>query len=297
MAEKIKIICDNCGKEGYHTPSQFKKNKHHFCSFDCSCEYNHKTHTEDRKCPICNNSFTVKKSNPKRFCSIKCQNEWQTTRTGEKNPNFQREIVNCEYCNKEFYVKRYKTKNSQHLFCSVACRQEWYAKVWSQQESWKEESRIRAVKILENRKIDTNTKPQIIVNNILRKLEIEYQNEKGFKYYAVDNYLSDYNLIVEVMGDFWHANPQVYNSVKYTKQKQVVSRDKAKHTYIQKYYDINILYLWEGDLCANPELCEKLIDLYIKSSGVLKNYHSFNYEISNGILSLKKEVTIPFQDI
>lgn len=38
-------------------------------------------------------------------------------------------------------------------------------------------------------------------------MNIKYINEKTFKYYSVDNYLVDYNLIIEIMGDYFHANP------------------------------------------------------------------------------------------
>ncbi len=49
--------------------------------------------------------------------------------------------------------------------------------------------------------------------------------KKGFKYYAVDNYLDKYNLIIEVMGDFWHCHP-----LKYTKDtmKEIHKKKSSK---------------------------------------------------------------------
>lgn len=112
----------------------------------------------------------------------------------------------------------------------------------------------------------------------------------------MDNYLTDYNLAIEVMGDYWHCSP-----LKYTKDnisdmhKKRIRMDKAKHTYILRYFDIEILYLWESDILSNPKLCEGLINEYINKNGVLENYHSFNYHIENGHLSLNDQLIIPYQ--
>lgn len=46
--------------------------------------------------------------------------------------------------------------------------------------------------------LNRQTIPQKIVNNILNKNDINYINEKTFKYYSVDNYLIEHNLIIEV---------------------------------------------------------------------------------------------------
>ena len=132
-------------------------------------------------------------------------------------------------------------ESTGHKFCSNKCRQAWYSEVFSKDENWREKSKKRAVRILENRQLDTNTKPQQIINSVLNEMNISYVNEKGFKYYAVDNYLGDFNLIIEVMGDFWHCNPIKYSSSnKYDIHKKRISKDKAKHTYFKNNY--NILY-------------------------------------------------------
>ena len=290
--------CENCGKEIYQTKTQYNKAKHHFCSNKCQKEFEHKEKYEDRKCEYCGELFYTRKKSSQRFCSIGCQNKWQTTRVGALNPRSTKLEIECEYCGNKFYEKLYKTKNGQHNFCSNKCRQLWYSEVFSQDENWKEKSKRRAVQILENRQIDTNTKPQQIINDLLEDMEIFYTNEKGFKYYAVDNYLDKHNLIIEVMGDFWHCNPLKYSFIdSYDIHKKRIPRDKAKHTYIKKYYNIEILYLWENDIYNNLDVCKKLIDKYINNSGALKNYHSFNYHIENEELVLNNNIIIPYQDM
>jgi G:T-mismatch repair DNA endonuclease (very short patch repair protein) len=291
------IQCENCGKEVYKTKTQYNKSKHHFCSNKCQKEFEHKEKYEDRKCEVCCELFHVRKKYAQRFCSTECQNVWQTQQTGIKNPKFTRELVICDCCGDEFYMQNYRMGLFEHKFCSDKCRKKWYSEVFSQDENWKEESRKRAVRILENKQIDTNTKPQQIINDLLENMGISYINEKGFKYYAVDNYLSDYNLIIEVMGDFWHCHPLKYNKENMKDiHKKRIPKDKAKHTYFKNKYNIEILYLWEDDIYNNLDVCRSLIDKYINNKGILENYHSFNYYLKDGNLFLDSNIIIPYQD-
>lgn len=291
------IKCEYCGKEVYQTKTQYNRAEHHFCSNQCQKSYQHDKLFENRNCEICGKAFHVSKKSSQRFCSIECQGKWQSTQTGSLNPRSKKVEVECQYCKKLFFVKKYKIKNGQHNFCSNKCRQLWYAEVFSQQESWKEESRKRVVGMLKNKQLDTNTKPQEIINNVLTKMNISYVNEKEFTYYAVDNYLNDFNLIVEVMGDFWHCNPLKYSTFEaYEIHRKRIPRDKAKHTYIKNNYDIEILYLWENDIYNNLDTCIALINDYINNNGILKNYHSFNYHLEDNALVLNDDIVIPYQE-
>lgn len=207
-------------------------------------------------------------------------------------------MVKCDYCGKLHAVGGYRIANQERHFCSKTCRIEWYANIWSQQDSWREESRKRAASLLkENGKV-TLTKPQRIINSMLDGMGVKYENEKTFVYYAVDNYLIDENLVVEVMGDFWHGNPNKYAPNKLRDiQIRNIPRDKAKHTYISKHHNIEILYLWEADIYKSPDLCKALIRQYIGTGGDLINYHSFNYHVEDGKLKLNNNLIIPYQDI
>lgn len=294
------IACDNCGKNFYRSQSVIDKQEHHFCCLDCELEYKHNLHYEDRKCEICGETFHVKKKSDQRFCSITCQGKWQSTQIGELNPRFKREKIECEYCHKEIYVKNYKIKSGQHNFCSNKCRQKWYAKTWCQQIEWKNLSRERLLKSLQEGKMgnNLNSKPQILVDNLLNKMKIEFIKEYPITYYAIDDYLTGSNLMIEVQGDYWHSNPYKFKNKLAERQFKIITKDKAKHSYIKNKYGIEVLYLWEDDILNNIEVCEKLISLYIKTNGILNNYHSFNYYIDeNHNLCLKDIIVTPYQDM
>lgn len=290
------IPCHYCGKLIYRTKSRLIKHEHHYCSNHCQRMQIHQDTFEDRECEICGRLFHVSKKSSQRFCSVRCQSIWQTQQTGPLHPKYTKQSIVCEQCGRTFPESPYKLKGTSHHFCSIKCRREWYATVWSQTDEWKNISRQRAVNTLCSKPSATRTKPQQLVNDLLDELGIQYSNEEPFEYYAVDNYITESNLIIEVMGDFWHCNPQKYKSVEYDIQQRRVIKDKAKHTYFKQYYDIDILYIWEKDITYRPEVCKQLIKQYINKQGQLVNYHSFNYEIEDGQLMLNDVLIMPYQE-
>lgn len=276
----------------------YNKMKHHFCSSECTIAYRHDIAYEHRTCEICEKDMYVFKKSSQRFCGSICQSKWQKTRTGLDNPRFEGKEISCDWCGKKYCKSGYKLKVQRHFFCSTQCRQDWYAKVWSQQPEWKEESRIRAAKILESGLISqTQSEPQLILNRMLDNMKIKYENEYNIKYYTVDNYLFELNLFIEVMGDYWHCNPIKYSSIKYQRQRENIRRDKAKHTYILEQYNIPILYLWETDLVKNQDLCKALIEKFVTKNGMLDNYNSFNYHLEDNSLYLNDEIILAYNEL
>lgn len=91
-----------------------------------------------------------------------------------------------------------------------------------------------------------------------------------------------------------------YNEDKYLineMQQKQLHRDKIKYSYIMNHYKIPILYLWETDINKAPDMCLELIKKYIQNNKILGNYHSFNWQLENNNLSIKRDVIIPYQDM
>lgn len=233
--------------------------------------------------------------------------------SGENNPRYKgKVIVTCNNCNKKFkripsLAGLISNKNGEnHNFCCKECYWEFRKKYYigdklyntgkKMSEDFCNAVRIGTLKNYSNGTIARQTKPQQKVNFILEKNNIKYINEQIFGYYSIDNYLSSYNLIIEVMGDYFHANPFLYNDYNSLNAMQIkdVIRDKRKHTYILKYHNIEILYLWETDINSNPDLCEKIILKYIDYNGKLDNYNSFNFYLHENELCLKQNIINPY---
>ncbi len=89
------------------------------------------------------------------------------------------------------------------------------------------------------------------------------------------------NILIEINGDFWHANPNKYKKgdiLKFPK-KEVFSddiwlKDKIKKKDANKN-GYNVVYLWESFIrkSSNEELIETLKDIIEN-----KNYKDRNYE-------------------
>ena len=284
----VNLICENCGTEFSRKKDCTKNNGNNsYCSRECELEHKHKEYNEIRFCENCGEQFETKKNSTQRFCSHNCQNEWQKTQVGTLNSHYIECSISCDCCGQEFHTHQYRLDKNENNFCSIECRQKWYAETWSQSDSWKDESRIRTVNMLEAKQFShTNTEPQIIINDLLDSLEIGYENEYNCKYYSIDNAIihNDKLYLIEVMGQYWHCDIRMYDNIRYKMQYDRIIRDKAKSTYIINNYNVHILYLWESDIYNNLELCKQLIIKYLDDK--ISHYNSSDYIIINNNLLL-----------
>lgn len=90
--------------------------------------------------------------------------------------------------------------------------------------------------------------------NYVPQYAVQYQDS----YFYYDIYLVDYNLIIEINGDYWHCNPLYYKEtdiVNYPNNikkcaKAIWDKDKIKQDYItSKKYDL--LVIWEKEINEN----------------------------------------------
>jgi len=296
-------ICTNCGMEytrRYQTGREYQNN---YCSLECEKEYKHNKAREIRKCEICGLDFECFKTSTQKMCSIQCQGKWQSINLIGENANgynhkwsIEDRIMKCEWCGLEHQAKPYQIEFGRR-FCSDKCRQDWFAKEFSVSEENVDRARIQAVKNLSDGICNKDpTGIQVKVDIILENLKVANHNEYNCKYYAIDNFLTEHNLMIENQGQFWHADPRFYKEINYEMQVNRIKSDKSKHTYIKKYYDIEVLYLWEDDINNNLEMCKLLINKYINNEGVLSNYHSFNYSIVEDEIALNKILIVPYME-
>lgn len=296
----INMVCAWCGKEICKTPRKGQIN--YFCNHDCSAKFHAKEKIKPLitvKCQYCGNDFERKEYETSRiYCSIECRKLGFREKVSGKNSVLykKRLKVICDWCGNEFEELESSYNDSKNHFCCNNCRNIYHAKITQQSEEYKQKARDNMIKTITNGLIShTKTNPQIIINELLDNLNIKYKNEYPYKYYSVDNYLLKYNLILEVMGTFWHCDNRKYESINSIIQVESIKRDKAKKTYMDKYFNINILYLWEYDILNNLELCKQLILEYINNKGILNNYHSFNYYLSD-YLNINNDIIIPYMN-
>lgn len=316
------VICSNCGNSVHRLKSSINK-EYNFCDNSCrnafmsshNAIYNPNPKKEDIiiSCMWCNDERAVNesaylKNKYGHFCSKDCYWKWKSENlSGEDNPLYAKKTIPCYICSKLIKRNDNVIKRNKQSFCSNKCyaryRSEHYSgdnhplKGVEVSQERREESRRRMLSWYKSGFFNKMSKPQIKVNDLLEKLCISYTSEKSFWHYSLDHYLDYSGLIIETMGDYFHAHPEKYKrSELHNIQIKDIERDKRKQAYFREEHDTNILYLWEDDIQKRYELCEELILLYVENHGVLPDYHSYNYTFENEVLTLNDNLRRPLWD-
>ena len=97
-----------------------------------------------------------------------------------------------------------------------------------------------------------DTKPELIVTEMLTLSGIRFIKQFSLPRIYCDFYLPDYNLIIEVDGDYWHANPDRFSSddligSKKMKASQIWESDKKKSEKIIAF-GYKLLRIWSSSL-------------------------------------------------
>lgn len=138
-------------------------------------------------------------------------------------------------------------------------RNEWQLKV-------AEASKNRLLKLYESGKFpqQTNTKPERQIKEELIKRGYKEGIDFIHQYKFMNKFMCDFcfpkeKIIVEVYGDFWHANPTKYPKGRALHLHQIKGKriDKAKEAYISKADNRTWTYIiiWENDINKNITEC------------------------------------------
>jgi G:T-mismatch repair DNA endonuclease (very short patch repair protein) len=167
---------------------------------------------------------------------------------GEKNGMHGKESW-CKGIKKEDNIKILKAAEK----CSIVMKEKW--------NLLSEEEKIIKIGFLSkisgfSRK---NTLPERITSEILSEFKIEFFKDHNINKFIFDFYIEKYNLVIEVQGDYWHANPKKYENKELDKiQIRNIERDKRKEKYLIEN-KINHLFIWEFDLKNNKSFVIELI--------------------------------------
>lgn len=246
------------------------------------------------------------------YCSLECRDKYKTNfLSGKNSPWYHRIDTLCTNCGEKisvipFTYNLHNECGDNNNFCSKKCYYEYRSKYYvgdkhpmfgqSVSEENKQRQRTQMIHLITEGKMpQTMTKPHCAIYNLLVDNNIQCENEYRLKYHSIDIYLKEYNLMIEIMGDYWHGIPLKYKYDDLNKQQlKSIKQDKSKHTYVKKYCNVEILYLWERDINQNIELCWNLIQAYISNNGILDNYNSYNYTLIDNHLIIKEQITQPY---
>jgi very-short-patch-repair endonuclease len=123
-------------------------------------------------------------------------------------------------------------------------------KAWQSVEL-KEKQRENILNRFLEKKQNKPTALEITFGNLLEVLKLKHQFQ-----YIVDNrtydfYLNDFNILIEVDGDFYHCNPKKYKEPIYESQLVTIKNDALKNQ-IAKDHGVTLLRFWETDINERP---------------------------------------------
>jgi len=95
---------------------------------------------------------------------------------------------------------------------------------------------------------------------ILDSMGYKYKTQHLVKYYMVDFFFEDKNLIIQVDGDYWHTNPVKYpEGPTSERQIQNFKMDKKFKNYIDEYTNYNVMRIWESEINGDVEKVKRKI--------------------------------------
>jgi len=107
----------------------------------------------------------------------------------------------------------------------------------------------------------SDTLPERLTASKLREMGITYIPQYPIDRMKVDFYLPVTNTVLEVYGDYWHANPRKYpkRSMLNETQKQNAIRDRKRKNFLIKS-GYRFVYIWECQIKENPDILSELLN-------------------------------------
>lgn len=122
---------------------------------------------------------------------------------------------------------------------------------------------------------------EVRVRDSLDRIGVNYTKHIFLYGYNFDIKISGHRILIEVQGDYWHANPKIYksNDIMFGGKlaSQLWDKDKRKYEIVSKQGWI-LLYLWENDLdIMNDVDIDNLLMGLLNEQGYSKNENKENY--------------------
>jgi G:T-mismatch repair DNA endonuclease (very short patch repair protein) len=165
---------------------------------------------------------------------------------GEKNGMFGKEPWN-----------KGETKYTNNSLLEAGLKQSKFRKEYWESLSDEQKDKIIGDLSLAANKAKKDTKIEIIVKEVLDKLNINYIKNFRCDRYIFDFYLLDYNFVIECQGDYWHGNKEYFKDLNEMQLKNI-ERDKNKIEYLEKN-NIKSLFLWENEIYRFKTNLDKII--------------------------------------
>lgn len=105
-----------------------------------------------------------------------------------------------------------------------------------------------------------DTSIEIFVEKVLTEEGIVFKKQKAIRFINVDVFIPEKNLAIEVCGDYWHVNKNLYSQPKNEIQRKNLEKDRITKDLLMKE-GVHRLEIWEMDIKKRPDIVRaKLIE-------------------------------------
>jgi len=102
-----------------------------------------------------------------------------------------------------------------------------------------------------------NTKPEIKMKEILNELTISFEHQFRLGNHLYDFHISNTNILIEVDGDYYHGNPEIFDDL--TENQLIQKLKDAQNTRLAKTNNFVLLRFWQNDIMNNTEKVKRII--------------------------------------
>jgi very-short-patch-repair endonuclease len=120
---------------------------------------------------------------------------------------------------------------------------------WSDPKE-REAQRFRRLKYFRTSQSRKRSKLEQFFDDLLTNMGIKFESSYSVDGYLYDFYISEYNTLIEVDGDWYHFNENVHSLPLSPIQKNTIQNDKKKNK-VAKSNNITLLRFWEYDINNN----------------------------------------------
>ena len=238
-----------------------------------------------QKCPcgICDKNLKIKKNGAnfslkKYACGrnegvVKWSEEAKTSRLGKNNPMYKKTPWNngLNKHNSEYGANMSIIISNRPVSLETRKRQSDSAKLrdvhghtgFKHSDEAKEKMRASTLNMIKmGRFPQTNTIPCKKFEAVLIDLNLTYEKEYILDKWSFDFYLTDYNILIEIDGDYFHSNPLLYPKGPVTKTQRINKyRDYKKNKFCEEN-NIQLIRFWENEIIGEKQCVrQRLLEL------------------------------------
>jgi len=258
------IVCQICGKKRWETASNLKKGKGKYCSPECVGKANAQRRIKKSWGKVEERfGLSVKELFEKLFIEEHLNISEVAREIGTDRNTIYRwarllEFSIPEYNHDRTMKKFFEQMTEQERKKFVKPAHRGVKKAWSDPKTRQERIKEYRPRLIRNNiELQRRKEPTSIESKVYEALEkrgIKHHRQYVInKKFTCDVAIPEKKIIIEVQGNYWHANPKQFPNPN-KRQREQIKKDRSKKAYLEKC-GYKVVYLWESEINSDMDSC------------------------------------------